>query len=132
MKKFLVLLQLFASALLLLIGPSSGQLLQARSEASKTLPFVRTSSKSGDIRNDPSLPWRLPQNIKPSRYEVDLIPILDEDVEGLGVRWTVPGSVKIHLAAHDQPTNRIILHVNDIQLMTSETTVLFNTTFKKA
>ncbi|OXA51879.1 Aminopeptidase N [Folsomia candida] len=123
MKKFLVLLQLFASALLLLIGPSSGQLLQARSEASKTLPFVRTSSKSGDIRNDPSLPWRLPQNIKPSRYEVDLIPILDEDVEGLGVRWTVPGSVKIHLAAHDQPTNRIILHVNDIQLMTSETTL---------
>ncbi len=124
MKILVGLVGVLISSLIFLTEKSNGQLLKAVDfESNSILHAEDNSIKIEGIRNDPSLEWRLSPNIKPSRYELELYPIIDEDVEGLGEQWTVPGTVKIHLAAHDTATNKIVLHVKDIDLIENASTV---------
>jgi len=59
---------------------------------------------------------RLPTNIKPSRYEVFLIPFLIPD------NFTIAGEVNIDADITD-PTTNITLHINDITIHEDEVTV---------
>jgi len=63
--------------------------------------------------NDPSLPWRLPQVIRPYHYDLLLIPVLEAGHEAIGQQWTTPGTVKISVTALANTTN-ITLHTRDL------------------
>jgi len=67
--------------------------------------------------------FRLPPNFIPENYALDIIPILDDSLEGEGkTAFTAPGTVKITGVCVEN-TNVITLHSQDIVFAASDVTV---------
>jgi len=63
---------------------------------------------------------RLPKNIKPTRYEVHLMPFIVED------NFTIAGHVQIEVTV-DEPTANVTLHIYDITVHEKDVTVQTDT-----
>jgi len=71
---------------------------------------------------------RLPREVTPIHYFLEIIPLLDNETETIGKIWTAPGNVRILVEAA-KPERKITLHalglnISDVQVSNSNATFL--------
>ncbi|CAG7667479.1 unnamed protein product [Allacma fusca] len=100
-------------------GPPLAPLKLLRKQRSVGTENFENVSKSRHLTAETE--FRIPQNVVPSKYDIHIIPIIDEGVENFQ-RWSAYGSAKIHIICNNE-TRRITLHAAGIDIQDEDVKV---------
>lgn len=78
---------------------------------------------SPTTREPPVLSYRLPTTTQPIRYEVSLTPYFENAVRP----FSFDGEVTIYLRAKEEDVSQIVMHCNDLNILTLQVTLLDGT-----
>jgi hypothetical protein len=102
-------------------NPNHRQKYNAESEESLNTIWGRKDESDDDDENvivnavSSSQSIRLPLEVTPIHYFLEIIPILDNETNALGKIWTAPGNVKILVDAL-KPEKTITMHALDLNI----------------